>query len=277
MDYEKKGYLYDEFRFFHITDNGQREFEYHYHDFYKILILLSGSVTYTIEGRTYRLAPFDIVFVNAGEIHRPTVHDNADYERIILYISPDLFSSFRTPEYDLEYCFRKAKQEHSNVLRIPGFRQSLLYRKTMELLNSAADSDYAHTLHHRILFLEFMIQLNRAAIHEHIQYIEVESSNEKVMQILEYIRSRLTEDITPDHIADAFYLNKYYLMHLFKAETGYTLGSYITNKRLLYARELLQKNIPATQVCYDCGFKNYSTFLRAYRKCFQETPAKARK
>lgn len=277
MDYKKQGYLHDEFRFFHITDNGRKEFDYHYHDFYKILILLSGNVTYTIEGRTYRLSPFDIVFVNAGEIHRPTVHDDTAYERIILYISPDFFPACKTADYDLKYCFVKASEEHSNVLRIPGFRQSLLYQKTMELLASGTDTDYAHALYHRILFLEFMIQLNRAVIHEHIQYIEVQSSNEKIMQILEYIRQNLTEDITSDRIAGAFYLNKYYLMHLFKLETGYTLGNYITNKRLLYARELLQKNMPATQVCYECGFKNYSTFSRAYKKCFQDIPAKARR
>lgn len=277
MDYEKRGYLHDEFRFFHIIDNGQQDFEYHYHDFYKVLLLFSGNVTYTIEGRTYLLAPYDIVFVNAGEIHCPTVHDNTVYERMILYISPDFFRTLRTDDYDPEYCFIKAREEHSNVLRIPGFRQSLLYRTAMELLASASDTDYGHTLHHRLQFLEFMLQLNRTAVHEHIQYIEVQSSNDKIMQILEYIRQNLTEDISPDQIAGTFFLNKYYLMHLFKEETGYTLGSYITNKRLLYARELLQKNIPATQVCYDCGFKNYSTFSRAYKKCFQEIPTKARR
>ena len=97
-------------------------------------------------------------------------------------------------------------------------------------------------------------------------------SNGKILSVLDYISEHLTEDISPDSIADTFYLNKYYLMHLFKEETGYTLGSYITNKRLLLARDLLKSGLPATQVCYDCGFKNYSTFSRAYRKCFQATP-----
>ena len=61
-------------------------------------------------------------------------------------------------------------------------------------------------------------------------------------------------------------------MHLFKQETGTTLASYIAAKRLLYARELLENGCSITEACYNSGFKNYSTFLRAYKKFFQETP-----
>lgn len=271
-DYQKRGYLNDNFRVFHLTDRHKHEYDFHYHDFAKILILISGDVSYTIEGRTYRLAPYDVVLVDAGQIHRPTVHTDSPYERIILYISPAYLRSLTQEHYDLSLCFQKAKEEHTNVLRISSFERSLLYDSCRRLSSSPDDHDYAHELRHELLFLEFLIQLNRAVLHNQIQYIDMKPSNEKILAVLDYINTHLTEDITPDSIAGSFYLNKYYLMHLFKAETGYTLGNYITNKRLLLAKELLQKGIPSTQVCYDCGFKNYSTFSRAYKKCFQDTP-----
>lgn len=270
--YEKKGYLNDNFRIFHLTDRNQREYDFHYHDFAKILILISGDVSYTIEGRTYRLAPYDVVLVDAGQLHRPIVHTASAYERIILYVSPAYLAFLKREHYDLSLCFQKAKEEQTNVLRISSFERSLLYESCRRLSASLDEHDYAHELRHELLFLEFLIQLNRAVLHNQIQYIGMKSSNEKILAVLDFITTHLTEDITPDSIAGTLYLNKYYLMHLFKAETGYTLGSYITNKRLLLARELLQKGIPATQVCYDCGFKNYSTFSRAYKKCFQDTP-----
>lgn len=62
------------------------------------------------------------------------------------------------------------------------------------------------------------------------------------------------------------------MMRLFKQETGYTLGQYITQKRLLLARELILSGVPSTQVCFDCGFRDYSTFSRSYKKLFQESP-----
>ena len=63
-EYQKIGYLHDNFKIFHLSDTSRKEFIYHYHDFNKILIFLKGDVTYTIEGRTYNLVPNDIVFVN---------------------------------------------------------------------------------------------------------------------------------------------------------------------------------------------------------------------
>ena len=40
---EKTGYLEQDFRLFHIKDQTKREFSYHYHDFHKVIIFLSGK------------------------------------------------------------------------------------------------------------------------------------------------------------------------------------------------------------------------------------------
>ena len=88
-NYEKKGYLYDDFRMFHLRDEGGREYEYHYHEFYKILICISGNVTYSIEGHSYKLKPYDIVLVNQYDIHKPQVSGGDAYERVIFYISKE--------------------------------------------------------------------------------------------------------------------------------------------------------------------------------------------
>ena len=95
----------------------------------------------------------------------------------------------------------------------------------------------------------------------------------RVSPILDYIRDHLSEPLTLDLIAGQFYISKYYMMRLFKQETGYTLGQYISQKRLLLAKELLSTGAPGTQVCYDCGFKDYSTFSRAYKQLFGVTPS----
>ena len=57
--YEKTGYLHSNFKMFHLIDSERKDFSYHYHDFNKILIFLSGDVTYSIEGRSYDLEPND--------------------------------------------------------------------------------------------------------------------------------------------------------------------------------------------------------------------------
>lgn len=270
--YEKKGYLNSNFKMFHLIDQEKKEFSFHYHDFNKILIFIRGDVTYCIEGCSYALKPYDVVFVKAGEVHRPIVERDIPYERIIIYVSPDFINSYQEADYDLAYCFKKAEEEKSNVLRMNSLHRSKLYEVTCELEQSFLDSDYASELYHNVLFLEFMIQLNRAALHNFINYVNTNTSNPKIIDMLEYLNTNLSDDISIDSLADKFYISKYYLMHTFKDETGYTIGNYLTTKRLLHARDLIQTGTPITEACFACGFKNYSTFSRAYKKYFKKTP-----
>lgn len=271
-DYRKAGYLHSNFKIFHLIDQTEKEFSYHYHDFNKILIFLKGDVTYNIEGRSYDLSPNDIVFVNAGEVHKPVINSHCTYERIILYVSPDFVNSYRNDSYDLGFCFARAHKEQSHVLRMKSYTNSALCNAVLALEASISDDDYAGELYQEVLFLAFMIELNRAAIHNDVSYISNSSANETILAVLDYVNQHLTEDLNIDQLAGHFFLSRYYLMHAFKEETGYTLGNYISTKRLLLAKELIFSGKPITEVCYECGYKNYSTFSRAYKKCFGEAP-----
>lgn len=271
--YEQKGFLNSNFKIFHLKDRKLREFSYHYHAFHKLLILIRGNVTYHIDGRAYRLEPYDIVFVPAGEVHRPQIEKDCEYERIIVYISDEFINSYRNEEYDLSACFNKVKSTGSNVLRVKSLVTSRLYATICELENASAyHQEYAAALYEQVLFLEFMIQLNRAVIDDRIAYPATQAPNSKIAQIMNYIEEHLREELSIDSLAGVFYLDKYYLMHLFKEETGRTVGNYITGKRLAQADELVREGATITEACYACGFQNYSTFSRAYKKYFGCSP-----
>ncbi len=273
--FEKFGYLENDFKMFHIEDRQRKEFAFHYHDFNKIMIFIKGNINYTIEGKNYSLNPYDIVLVNAGEIHRPSILDDSEYERIIIYVSTQFLKGYAKDDYDLNDCFDRAKKEKSNVLRIHNLEKSKLYQVCLELEHSFEDNAFGNELYQRILFLEFMIHLNRTVISNHINYLNSVIGNTKLVQILDYISEHLVEEITIDSLAANFYINRYYLMHFFKQETGYTIGNYITEKRLLHAKNLVQNGCSVTDACYRSGFKNYSTFSRAFKKAFHTLPKNA--
>ena len=65
---EKTGYLNEQFRLFHLKDQTRKEFSYHYHDFHKVVIFISGKAAYHIEGKAYQLKPWDILLVNRHAI-----------------------------------------------------------------------------------------------------------------------------------------------------------------------------------------------------------------
>ncbi|MDD3174314.1 MAG: AraC family transcriptional regulator [Herbinix sp.] len=273
--FEKFGYLDHDFKIFHIVDRQRKDFAFHYHDFNKIIIFLKGNINYSIEGKNYFLRPYDIILVNAGEIHRPSVLDNSEYERIIIYVSTQFLNTYAGKDYDLNYCFERAKKEKSNVLRIHSLDKSKFYQVCLELEHSFMDNAFAKELYQKILFLEFMIQLNRTVISNHINYLDSMIGSTKLLQIIDYINEHLAEEITIDTLSAHFYLNRYYIMHFFKEETGYTIGNYITEKRLLLAKSLVQSGSPVTEACFQSGFKNYSTFSRAFKKTFNTVPKNA--
>lgn len=268
-EYQKTGYLYSDYKLFHISDHRKRRFSCHYHDFDKVLVLLRGRVRYIIEGKAYPLQPYDVVLVPHHAIHYPEVDFSAPYERLILYISPLFLESYKTEGYDLSDCFRNPR---SNVLRHPSMAGSDMLKTLLTLDQSCGDDAYAASLYEKLLFLQFMIQLNRTALSTHAAYSEAIYYHPKINDIILHINSHLTEDLSIDALAEHFLLSKYYMMRLFKAQTGYTIGNYINSKRLLSAREMIMRGKPLTQVCYDCGFQDYSAFSRAFKAMFGMAP-----
>lgn len=268
-EYKKIGYLNHNYKMFHLIDNGLKKFEYHYHDFDKILILIKGDISYHIEGKTYKLKPYDVVLVNAYEVHKPEINNESCYERIIIYVSPKFIDSYKEEKVDLAKCFVDAKEKKSNILRISSFNRTKLYSIINELENTFNQNNlYANELYQRILFLQFMIELNRCSINKEINYIETNYSNKKILSIIDYINNNLSADLSIESIASLFYLSKSYLMHSFKKETGFTINNYVKTKRLLYAKSLIRQGKTITEACYQCGYNNYSTFSRAYKKTF---------
>lgn len=275
--YEKKGYLTSDFKLFHLLDSKKQQFEYHYHDFDKIIIFIRGSVTYRIEGCTYLLNPYDIILVGHNDIHKPDINSDDPYERIIVYLSPGFLSAYQGADYDLSDCFKKSKELHSHVIRIHSMEKSSLYHTLTNLEHACTHNGYAKDLYCQVVFLEFMIQLNRASATNRVQYMQPATGDLRIRKILDYINSHLTEDMTVDTIAEACFISRYHLMHQFKRQTGYTLINYITEKRLLFARDSLKSGHSVTEVCYQSGFKNYSTFSRAYKKQFHHSPSDTKK
>ncbi len=72
--------------------------------------------------------------------------------------------------------------------------------------------------------------------------------------------------ITLDILQQRFYVNKYYLCHIFKMNTGFTVIEYITYKRVVRAMELLMSGVTAIDAAHAVGFGDYSAFYKAFKK-----------
>ncbi len=263
--YEKSGYLNSDFKIFHLTYAKTEEIPFHYHDFHKILIFIHGNINYNIEGRSFRLLPDDIVFVHAGDVHRPELTKHSDYERIIIYISEHYIHSFEQRCFSSNLHF-SLSDFSSNVLRPSMHTNANLIHSIYRLHDAVSENEFGSELYKEAVFSEFFVLLVRAVLKNMIEFGDMISCDEKLFHIIDYINTHLTEDIHIDTLASSLYLSRSRLMHFFKEKTGASLGQYISNKRLILARHLIESGCSRTEACFQCGYKNYSTFTRAYNK-----------
>ena len=149
----------------------------------------------------------------------------------------------------------------------------MLY-ETVKLLDSAGKEDvYAGEMYRRILFLKLLIELNRCCISNPEVFHKIARYDKKVVEIIHYINENLAGDLTIEALSDRFYLSKYHMMRKFKEETGYSMHQYILEKRVLAARGLILAGESAAIASMECGFKDYSTFSRAYKKLLGRLPS----
>ena len=263
------------FEFFHYKDQPKLEVEYHNHDFYEIYFFISGRVTYIIEGKTYSLKPGDILLVNNKELHKPIVEGGPVYERFVIWVNPDFIRKYSTDEVDLLMCFESTSKNKYNLLR-PGTEMLSTIKNIYARLNRACMStNYGSGILRESYLIELMVYLNRAYINTDLNDIEEDIIyNSLVNEVIHYINNNLGEDLSLEALSQRFYTSKYHLLREFKNHTGYTLHGYIHQKRLIAAKALLREGMRIASVCQECGFNDYSNFIRAFSKAFDISPKK---
>ena len=268
--HSKRGFLLENFRLFHLKSRGGTQVEYHYHEFCKILLLLQGSGGYYVDGQRYLLQPGDIVLLDAHSIHRPELDGEVPYERIILYISPDYLQRQSTADCNLRSVF---SGEKGHVLRLAGEQSQKIFRLAAQLERDLEGEAFGREILSNADLLRLLVELGRNREHPSGSGPgPIMPRSDRIVEILRYIDQHLSEDLDAEIIAKAFFISKYHMMRQFRRETGTTVHLYITQKRLVKARELMDSGMRATEACYRCGWRSYSSFTRAYGKHLGTTP-----
>lgn len=270
----KVGYLNDNFKIFHIRDKKDIKFEYHHHDFSKIVILIDGDLTYYIEGKAYILKPWDILFVNKNEIHKPVVNPDKYYERIVIWLNPDFMAKYAQGNNNLLKCFEVAIKNNYNLLRLNMKSIDIIKNLIQDIQNCNNSNEFGSEILKESLFVQLMVLMNRLFLNsdknrdiEDIQY------DKTIEGVLNYINSNLENDLSIDTIASEFFISKYYLMRKFKNQIGSSIHNYVVQKRLILARSLISEGLSMSSVCSRCGFNDYSSFVRAFKKVYGVSPS----
>ena len=264
---DKRGYLTEPFRLFHLRDCSTKDIPYHYHEFHKLILFLSGELTYRVEGRGYELKTGDLLLIPAHAIHQPVIGDKP-YERSILWIQPEALH-----QQELDVCFDRCHQQNAYLLSRDGYDRPWLQAQLQELERALKDDQFGSQVLAQSLFNQLMVSVNRWVLErEPEQREQAVRSDPKIDEILQYINQNLTADLSAEALCGRFFLSRSWLMHRFKAVTGCPIHQYVLQKRLILAAQLLRNGESVGAAAAKSGFRDYSAFLRAFRKAYAVSP-----
>jgi len=103
----------------------------------------------------------------------------------------------------------------------------------------------------------------------------------KKTPIVESVRSIILNnhdiDISVQEIARQVNISRYYLMHLFKEETGTTITAYKRELKISMAKKLLvSSTLTISEIASKCGFTNASYFAKVFLKSEHMLPSQYR-
>lgn len=257
----------------------EKAMDMHIHDCYELYYSISGGKQFLIDNRFYSIAPGDLFVINQYESHKLTQIDSCVHERIVLSIHPDYLKKLSTPLTDLDQCFSHHTEGTTHKLSLnKEQKQRFLY-----LINKITSaSGYAHDIIEQSAFMELMALINyayRTTLESQPSAVLPDSPhnyryNHQVDDILSYINSNLSEPITIEQLAAAFYLSESYICRIFKAATGTTVSKYITARRISIAKSLLNEGCSVAEAYEKSGFSDYSSFFKAFTKAVGISPKK---
>ncbi len=269
---EHRSYYQDKELFFHQSiDQVPLDTAYgmHAHEIYEIFYLVSGTGSFYVEGNMYPITPGCLFVLRSNEAHHMVLSPATAYERIVLHFFPEIIDA-EDPKHILLAPFVDRTLGQNNYYA-PSASSGCRIRDCLKDIIETDDDPYLKRLSIRSNLLIILAELNK--LFRNNSQPQDSITNQRIADIITYINDNLSEPLSIDILCQKFYISKSYLNSLFKQYTSSTVWKYIETKRLILAKELIRTGISAKNASEQCGFSNYSTFFRAYKKQFGISPS----
>ena len=275
--FSREGYLKENYHYFHLRDTAGQERDFHFHEFDKVVVLLSGHVDYTVEDITYALKPWDVLLVKHHTIHKALIDKTEPYDRVIIYLDGKYFDRIM-PNAGLMDCFEKADKDGRQRITPDDGQQERLAEALEDYEAAMRDKELGAEAIRDTQMVKLLVLINRIYAIGSTAPDRAEATRDpKIGAVLSYINENLGRELSVDELAEQAYLSRYHFMRLFKAQTGSTVHAYVRQKRLLYAARLIREGESAARAAAESGFSDYSAFHRAFRECFGISPGQLKK
>ena len=251
----------------------------HRHEFIELVYITTGKSTHYINDISYEANSGDIVFVNYNETHCFVVDETLEYYN--LFVKPEYISERLADAetiYDVFSFFIMGNyfDESANCKPLTHFtpgKKSEMDKLVVDMYSEVTSREEGYELaldgYMRLIFSRIIRQLRLSEPKK--MYSAITS------EILGYIDSNYTKDISLSELAGKCFYNTAYLGRVFKSAFNMSIREYIREKRIDYAKKLLKDSDETVEnISVLSGFSDKKQFYRVFKEKTGCTPGQYR-
>ena len=244
----------------------------HSHTFFEILFCQSGSLQYMVGNTRYHLVKNSIVCIPPGVSHCPLYLEQLSepYRRTVMWISNKIYHQYmdllKNNPIEKASCLLP-----QNVFLLSGNIlyqvEELTYEKILNI-----PPDFSGAELYKIGLSAQIVTLFHQFLNSHeINPLKPEKTI-LLDEIICFIETHLSEELSAKRIAAHFLVSESSINQLFSKQIRLSLYRYITQRRLIEAKNLISSQTPLKKLPELCGFSDYSVFYKAFTKQYGISP-----
>jgi len=246
----------------------------HSHTFFEILCCSNTcGAEYLVGTELYRLQKGDIIFVPPGVSHRPLLPDAMEepYRRDVLWLTEEFVKALSDSFSD----GRTHPVQSPGLLRTAGTKWEYLREMLHDAVKESEQQPTGWELSVTGKAITFMAHLKRAYTDTDTLTVSAEQPD-LLEQVITYIENNLSQKITLPETAHHFYVSTSTISQTFRKKLGVSFYRFVTQRRLINAKVLIQNRTVLEDVAERSGFSDYSAFYRAFKQEYGISPRQYR-
>ena len=258
---------------FHNIDSSHPRYvmSYHWHVEYEIIRILKGSLTVTLDEKSFIAGAGDVIFVNSGILHSG-IPEQCEYQCIVFDINTFLKSNSVCMAYMQKIAHQKMMVFHHFTDKQPEILDcvSSLFQAMEEKRPGYEMIVFGQFYHFFGLIFSnhYYLENFPKARRDYKRILQLK-------QVVEFIENNYTNPITLQQLSASVSMSPKYFCRFFSEMTHQTPMDYLNRQRIEQAcYQLATTDDSITEIAYRNGFNDLSYFIRTFKKYKGITPGK---
>lgn len=233
---------------------------FHYHDFYEIYYLYSGTRRYVVDNTIYDMKAGDIIIIDRNELHiTKNMEKGGGYQRYLLYFTEDALKTLG----DNSSLFMRVFTNRVISLGEDGIKRiNHIFEGLVKSYNTS-DAFSAQLLANGTYEICTMIY---DALKNTDTNAKKGYSND-IDKVLVYLNKNFRDEVSLETASEICNMNKSYFSRYFKKVTGIGFSRYLTALRIKEASLLLKNtNMAIGEIAEKSGFESQQHFCYIFKK-----------